>query len=255
MSNLPANITNMAKGLAASATTMANSGGSQFLKMVKGNGDFVYGQDSILIEEESRWAVNPNSFIHGWISWGDRAHGNAGTLLGEEMVPATQPLKAEEDLKDVAGDWQQQCGFQIVCINGEDEGLQCVYKASSLGFKKAYSSLIAAIIDRVSEGTEAIVPIVELKSSSYKHKQYGTIYTPVLDIVDWVTLETAVVDEEAEKEEPAKQEAEAEEKKPARRTRRSKAAAEAVTEEAETVEEAATEEADEVAPRRRRRRA
>jgi len=42
------------------------------------------------------------------------------------------------------------------------------------------------------------VPVVRLKKEHYQHKSYGRIFTPVFDVVEWLTL-----DGEAEKEAPA----------------------------------------------------
>jgi hypothetical protein len=51
--------------------------------------------------------------------------------------------------------------------------------------------------------------VVRLKKEHYTHKSYGRIYTPVFDVVSWVSLEgpTNVAEPEAE--------AEAEEEAPA----------------------------------------
>ena len=53
--------------------------GVAIVKMDKG-GHWVFGADQTEIEEGSTWAVNPLSFVHGFIAWGD------GEVLGEKMV-------------------------------------------------------------------------------------------------------------------------------------------------------------------------
>ena len=59
--------------------------GVAILKMDK-TGHWVYGADQTEIEDDSTWAVNPFSFVHGFIAWGD------GEVLGEKMVSVSQPL-------------------------------------------------------------------------------------------------------------------------------------------------------------------
>ncbi len=44
--------------------------GSVILKMDKG-GHWIYGAEQTEVESDSTWAVNPFSFIHGYIAWGD----------------------------------------------------------------------------------------------------------------------------------------------------------------------------------------
>ena len=56
------------------------------------------------------------------------------------------------------------------------------------------------------------VPVVKLKKEHYQHKSYGRIFTPVFEIVNWVSLDGAA--------EPAAEEAPvAEEAAPQRRRR------------------------------------
>ena len=40
-------------------------------------GHWVFGADQTDIEDDSTWAVNPFSFVHGYIAWGD------GEVLGD----------------------------------------------------------------------------------------------------------------------------------------------------------------------------
>ena len=50
---------------------------------------------------------------------------------------------------------------------------------------------------------------MRLKKEHYTHKSYGRIYTPVFDVVEWVSLDgpDAEVKEDAAAEEPAAPEA------------------------------------------------
>jgi len=56
------------------------------------------------------------------------------------------------------------------------------------------------------------VPIVRLKKDHYTHKSYGRIFTPVFEIVEWVSMDGKADEAEAD-------EAPAAEAAPARRRR------------------------------------
>jgi len=49
--------------------------------------------------------------------------------------------------------------------------------------------LAAAIAAQVERDQDKPVPVVLLKKEHYQHKSYGRIYTPVFEIVEWVSME------------------------------------------------------------------
>ena len=59
--------------------------GTAILKMDK-TGHWVFGADQTEVEDDSKWAINPFSFVHGFIAWGD------GEVLAEKMASVSQPL-------------------------------------------------------------------------------------------------------------------------------------------------------------------
>lgn len=210
-SQLPAAIANMATGLAASATSVSD--GSNFMKFTK-FGEFLYGADSIEVEPESDWAVNPMGFGQGWIAWGDKAHGTDGKMLGETMVGAGEAMPPQP--APVEGAWAEQRALQLACATGEDKGTQCLFKTSSHGGKKAYAALVLQVVKKIQAGESDIVPVVKLTADSYTHPTYGKIFTPTFEVVSWTTMEAT----EAPAEETQEEEQEPEvAKKPARRRR------------------------------------
>jgi hypothetical protein len=220
-SNLPAELTSMATGLAASVSTAGeNSGGVDLFAKMGRDGVFVYGADNTEFEPGSLWALNPLGIYHGLIAWGDKAHGTDGQNLGEVLVPASQPLPQESDMQEVKGTWSKIIALQLRCISGEDEGTQILFKSNSYGGRKAYSVLVAEVVGRITAGEEAVVPVIEFTSESYKHASYGKIYNPVFNIRSWTTM---AGDAESAKIEEAPEEAPAEEppveEKPRRRQR------------------------------------
>jgi hypothetical protein len=213
---LPATLTNMAAALAQSAGAVGGSGGGDdlFMRFTK-FGSWEYGPSNTEVEEGSIWAVNPEGFKHGFIAW-DQDNTSQGPT-GELLVPATQPMPNEADLPAVSGSWSQCIAVQMRCTNGEDKGVQILWKANSKGARKAYATLLQAVIARVGEGHADVVPLVSLEADSYNHKTYGKIFAPMVEVVGWADMEGNTAEEPEPPEEP--EEAPAEEK-PARRRRR-----------------------------------
>jgi hypothetical protein len=217
MSNLPATLTNLATGLAQSVAHTP-SGDGQFMKFTK-FGQWLFGPDEIEVEEESRWAINPEGFTHGWIAWGDKAHGTEGEMLGEVMCSASTAHPDQPDAVD--GSWTEQRGIVMVCTDGEDKGTQVLFKANSRGGLKAYNAIVRAVVKRILANETEIVPLVTLDADSYVHKTYGKIFTPEVNVASWVAQDATEAPAEPE---PEPEEAPAEEPAPARRQRRRKTA-------------------------------
>jgi hypothetical protein len=163
--------------------SQSNQMGSIILKMDKG-GHWVFGADQTEIEDGSRWAVNPFSFVHGFICWGD------GEVLGEKMVAVTQPLpEVGEAPSQSKRGWEQQVGVSLKCITGEDKGIEVRFSTTSVGGKRAVQELAAALAEQVEKDQNKPVPVIELGKSHYTHKSYGKIYTPEFTVKDWISLE------------------------------------------------------------------
>lgn len=245
-----ANIQQMAKGLQKSAQQAA-APSSAFMKFTK-FGEWLFGVDKVEAEEEATWAVHPQSFQHGWIAWGDKAHGNHGEKLGDEKVPATQPLPSLGDLPEVKGKWNQQVAFQMLCLSGMDEDAGVIFGSSSTGGRRAYQDVVNAVIEKITAGDNDVVPVVTLESDSYDHTDYGKIFTPKVVIQSWMSLAAlqelidAILPDEEEEDEP---EPEPVVEKKAKRKAKAKAKVEEVVE-AELVEE----EEEEVATPTRKKR-
>ena len=157
--------------------------GTAILKMDK-TGHWVFGADQTEAEEDSKWAINPFSFVHGFIAWGD------GEVLGEKMVSVSQPLPELEPAPPQSKKgWETQVGMSLKCISGEDAGLEARYSTTSVGGKRAVQTLAAAIAAQVEKDQSKPVPVVQLKKEHYQHKSYGRIYTPVFEVVEWVGME------------------------------------------------------------------
>jgi hypothetical protein len=208
-SNLPS-VQSLSSALRSVAADVG-AGGMVILKMDK-TGYWVFGADQTEVEDDSIWAVNPFSFVHGYICWGE------GEVLGEKMVSVQEPLPELEPAPTAAKrGWEMQVGMTLACTSGEDEGMQARYSATSVGGKKAVQALAVAIAEQVDKDQTKPVPMVRLKKEHYQHKSYGRIYTPVFEVVKWVGLDAQPA--EADIEDAVEDEAPAEEA-PRRRRRR-----------------------------------
>ena len=186
----------------AQALPTTGNGGAQYLKMDKGNGDWIFGAEETVVEDGSLWAINPASLMHGWVAWDSDA---GGAPVQEIMVSINRDLPAEGSLPEAKNSkgnmlqYQQQRSVQAICVKGEDEGTLVEYKQSSVGAMKLFAEITNKLLDQLDKDPEKLVAIVEFKSESYKHKKYGRIFNPTWPVVEWRTLDnTAPVSSEAD---------------------------------------------------------
>jgi hypothetical protein len=188
--NLPS-VTSLSTALRALETEVG-AAGVVILKMDK-TGHWVFGSDQTEIEDDSTWAVNPFSFIHGFIAWGD------GEVLGEKMVSVSQPLPELDTAPDAAKrGWETQVGLSLKCISGEDKGLEARFSTTSVGGKRAVQALAVLIANQVEADQTKPVPVITLQKEHYQHKSYGRIFTPVFQLVEWVGMDANASTEEVE---------------------------------------------------------
>ena len=157
--------------------------GVVILKMDK-TGHWVFGADQTAIEDGSTWAVNPFSFVHGYIAWGD------GEVLAEKMVSVSEPLPNIDVAPPGAKKgWETQVGMSLKCLSGDDEGMEARYTTTSVGGKRSVQTLALAIAAQVEKDQSKPVPVVRLKKDHYTHKSYGKIFTPVFEVVEWASMD------------------------------------------------------------------
>jgi hypothetical protein len=196
---LPA-VSSLSSALRVAAQSAAPAGGTVILKMDR-TGHWVFGADQDEVEPGSKWAVNPYSFVHGFIAWGD------GQVLGEKMAAMTEPLPEVEAAPPGASKgWEMQIGFSLKCMSGEDAGMEARYTATSVGGKRSVQELALAVAEQADKDSSKIVAVVTLGKDHYQHKSYGRIYTPVFDVVEWVGMngpEAQADEPQAEPTEPA----------------------------------------------------
>jgi len=166
--------------------------GVAILKMDK-TGHWVFGADQTEVEDDATWAVNPFSFVHGFIAWGD------GEVLGEKMVSVSSPLpELEVAPPNAKRGWETQVGMSLKCLTGEDKGLEARFSTTSVGGKRAVQALAVAIATQVDADQTKPVPVITLGKEHYQHKSYGRIFTPIFDIKEWASMDGSVAEAEAE---------------------------------------------------------
>ena len=190
MNKLPISASDLVGHLAAATDQLdLVAGDGSFIKLHKG-GFWVYGSDDTEVEPDSLWAVNPASFVIGFICWpkGD----TLGAPLDEEMRSISQgPVLKSELATHEGGDWAQQVGMQLMCISGEDVGTEVIYKASTKGALKHFNAFLSEVLTylKANAGTDKVVPVVDLLVGSYNHPKFSTVYTPNFKIEKWATMD------------------------------------------------------------------
>jgi len=172
--------------LSTALRTIANDVSASTTAIIKMDrtGHWVFGADQTEAEEDSRWAVNPFSFVHGFIAWGD------GEVLAEKLVSVTEPLPELEPAPPGAKKgWEPQTGLSLKCISGEDAGMEARFTTTSVGGRKAVQALAVAVATQVDKDKEKPVAIIKLGKDHYTHKSYGRIFTPVFEVVEWVSMD------------------------------------------------------------------
>jgi hypothetical protein len=157
--------------------------GVAILKMDK-TGHWVFGADQTEVDDESTWAVNPYSFVHGFIAWGD------GEVLAEKMASVAEPLPEVDAAPPGAKNgWQKQVGLSLKCLTGDDADLEVRFATTSVGGVRAVQQLAVEIAAQVEKDQTKPVPVIQLKKDHYQHKSYGRIFTPVFEIQSWMSMD------------------------------------------------------------------
>lgn len=189
--NLPS-VQSLSSALRVAAQQAAPAGGVVILKMDR-TGHWVFGADQDEVESGSKWAVNPYSFVHGFIAWGD------GTVLAEKLAPMIEPLPETEAAPPGATKgWEMQVGMSLKCISGEDAGMEARFTTTSVGGKRAVQELALAVAEQADKDSSKIVPVVTLGKDHYQHKSYGRIFTPVFEVKEWTSMEGPAAEADAD---------------------------------------------------------
>jgi hypothetical protein len=165
-------------------------------KFVKGK--WFVGDDEIT---NQRRIAHIDQLAKGWIKFRDnrivepRRVGKVadGFVMPErEELGDTDPCSWETDAAGNPRDpWVKQ---YFLPLSDPETGAVTVYVTGSVGGIGAIGALCGVFADNAENGS----PIVRLAVSSYKHKKYGRVETPDLQVVGWTGKPTlaAALDEE-----------------------------------------------------------
>jgi hypothetical protein len=168
-------------------SSVAGRSGSPMLQFKReGDGTWMYGQRGTVVEDNSRWAINPLSFQWGYIAFNDN-----NKVAGERLVSVSLPKPELTELPDKGFEWTEQWAVQMKCLDGTDAGTEVIYKPTTVGGIQAVAGMVDSVRDKLNGGQHdgKVAPVVLLEKSSYQHGQYGRVWTPALEIVDWMPLE------------------------------------------------------------------
>ena len=167
------------------ASIARRSGLPMLLFKRDGGGTWMFGKKKTVVEDDSRWAVNPLTFKWGYICFGNSKKPD------ERLVSISKPKPEITELPDTGFEWQDEMTVEMKCVAGTDAGLEVVFKASTGGGTDACNDLLAAVKDRFESGQHDgnVSPIVCLKKDSYQHIEHGRVWFPVLVVIDWMPLD------------------------------------------------------------------
>ena len=84
--------------------------------------------------------------------------------------------------------WQRQLSCNLKCISGEDKGVEARHAVTTRGGIPVLAELGEKIGERIATNPDTPVAVVKLSSSHYQHKSYGRVFTPVFEVVDWISM-------------------------------------------------------------------
>lgn len=190
--NLPATMNDLINGLDQASTAIASAiGEGSFIKMTK-QGEWVYGADDTEVDEGSEWVVNTGSFFNGYQSWD-----TDGELLGEEKVLMTEPPITRAQLDDVGAPWKPMLGCEILCISGKDKGVKATFGSTAKGGIEAVNNLVKEVVANAKNPNNEgkYTALVKLENTWYKHKQYGKIFKPVFEVIEFIADDDEEIEE------------------------------------------------------------
>jgi hypothetical protein len=166
--------------------TIAGRSGLPMLQFKReGDGTWLHGQRRTVVEDGS-WAVNPTTFRRGYICFSD-----AKKVVGERLLPVSQPMPDPSELPDKGFQWNQQWAVNLKCLDGADAGLEVIYKPTTVGGIQAIVGLVEEVRDRLNGKMHGgkVSPIVHLGKYDWNSPQYGRIWAPRFDVIAWMSLD------------------------------------------------------------------
>jgi hypothetical protein len=87
-----------------------------------GSGTWTFGQRRTVVEDGSRWAVNPTTFKRGYICFDA-----ANKVIGQKLLSVSQPAPDQTELPDKGFEWHPQWAVNLKCVSGTDAGVEVAF--------------------------------------------------------------------------------------------------------------------------------
>lgn len=153
----------------------------------KRTGEWYLGQEREEVTGEE-FGLDLSTITHGWFLWHQKK-------LDKKMVPFDQPLpEAQEPIEyKVKGKPQIDEPAEARGINGEmRDGTQFAFETNSHGGRQAVDRVLQEVILRARQRNPYMFPVLKMERDSYEHNEYGTVYKPVLTVVEWLAADGEV---------------------------------------------------------------
>lgn len=192
----------MLKGNLRKVTANLPTGNRAFLKFLQ-DGSWVFGADNSELAKGTEVAINPLSVKQGYSCWTDypKSEKKKNELLAEVTVGLGEDLPPKHTLKDYGYAWRDLRVVELKVLTGQHKGKELSFSTTSDGGLRMIGSLLEQVMLQLDEDPDFFVPVVELGSDFYMHKQWGKTYTPEMNVVSFMTIDG----EEDEAEEPVKE--------------------------------------------------
>jgi hypothetical protein len=176
------------------ANAMAQAG--KPLKFSKGRWLSGYGNEE-RSEDDVELIADVPGLMAGWRKWNDKKI--VGTAIGSVADNYRPPQRKDlGDLDDAQ--WERDhngqpkdpwsFGFYLRLIN-PDDGEEYVYSATSDGARRAVCDLIKEFTRQRKKDPMHCAPVVKLATDFYRHKNYGRVDIPKLEVVEWRASDNA----------------------------------------------------------------
>jgi hypothetical protein len=125
-------------------------------------------------------------YVKCWRKWDDKRI--VASIFSEPGTPFPTSAAACEAVDDGPGEWQEA---RYLYLSHPEDGRDFTYGTSSAGGLRAVDGLIQQIKRIRLRGKPGAYPVVELGTTSYPHKEFGTVDKPVLTVRHWVDMHGA----------------------------------------------------------------
>jgi hypothetical protein len=142
----------------------------------------------------TRVVVHADEMTLGWQKWQDGKPVPDGKRLGriaDKFVPPKRDELGDTDQRqwEVGDDgkprdpWAFQMSVPLTALDGDGQTYN--FTVTSKGGLRCLSALARAYGRRVRDVEPPGLPIAELRSDWYKHREYGKIFIPLMPICNW----------------------------------------------------------------------